>query len=163
MFGSLFKWRIVTLKIILDLNEKESHIFYVRSPLTLTSVPVHFSSFHSKAIWGICFKYGCNIIPVSTPLCCELVLAFPPSFENVVTIANRVLRHCTEASGAPEQSYVTVCLVPGKLAFEVLDHRRKRPTLPRWPHREATYQFQLRVKSSSHSSPDARHVCKQAF
>lgn len=127
------------------------------------SVPVHFSSFHHKAIWGICSKYGCNIIPVSAPLCCELALASSPSFENVVTIANRVLRHCTEASDAQEQSYVTVFLVPGKLAFEVLDHHRKRPPLPRWPHREAMYQFQLRVKSSSHSSPDARHVCKQAF
>lgn len=81
-----------------------------------------------------------------------------------VTIANRVLRNRTEASGAREQSYVAVFVVSGKQAFEALDHHRKSPTPPKVAtQRGHVPGFQLGVKSSSHSSPDASHVWKQAF
>lgn len=45
-----------------------------------------------------------------------------------------------EASGTQQQSYVVILSVPGTLAFEALDHHRKNPSIPRWPHREAMYQ-----------------------
>lgn len=68
-----------------------------------------------------------------------------------------------EASGTQQQSYVVILSVPGTLAFEALDHHRKKPFYPEVAtQRGHVPGFQSGGMSSSHSSPDARHVCKKS-